>query len=297
MPDKDSVPAPPDAQSTASDKELGSPQANELKSLQNELYELKERIFALKEGELFALKEKQLQLSTSITKIFAIGTAVVAALAIMGFKEFADLNSLIRKTASDRFDKSVGYYEQELKALWLVRTENNCAGAIPILRNLHSERPDDEVSFYLLLHCLAVQGDFDTGYQFIEKAKQNYDFFRTYQMPLTLNNAGRILLEKGLDQPNLLPEALTLLQQAKRRALNENDSNINLILTNLMFYYVLEGDMSQAKVCASQWREIMKTEWNAPSSEDFLKRLERIRPSARSDLQSLIGLTAPNSSP
>jgi len=57
MPDKGSVPAPPDDQSTASGKEFVSPHADELQSLRNDLYELRERILTLRHGELLGLKE------------------------------------------------------------------------------------------------------------------------------------------------------------------------------------------------------------------------------------------------
>jgi hypothetical protein len=304
MPDKDSVPNPPDAESTTSSKEFDSPPSDQLQSLRNDLYELKERILTLREGELLGLKEKHLQLYRVAT-IFLFAGFVVTALTYIGFKQFGDIDALIAKKINDKietrfpdFERRLGRYEKLTKAASLISILNNFPEAERILRELHSESPDEEIAFLLLLHCLAQQNAFAEGYNLIDEAKRKNDFPRHFHMLWTLNNAGYILLIKGLDQPELLPDAFTLLQQAEHTGLNDRDQNVAYPLSNLMLYYVISGDMTQAKARAVQWHEIFNTEkWKPPISEQWLQKLEKIRPSARSDLETLSTLTAPHPSP
>lgn len=256
----------------------------DIDQLRREQYELKEKLLTLRESELLPLKEKVNDFVTK-SKIFStIGSIVLVILGLFGVNQYRDLNALINKTFTKKLDEKLAYHDKLIRAITLANTD--CRKAIPLLIDLAESNPDDELALMHLMGCYIDVEDYDGGFRLYQELKERKLFASHFQLLPTFNNAGKILLVRALQHPELLPEAYTLLKRAEQIGLVENSLDLRHPLYNLMMYYIATRELSKAKVYAERLNEaigndqFMKVlnETGIRYDRELLKRLQHRAP-------------------
>jgi pentatricopeptide repeat protein len=224
----------------------------ELELCRKDQLDLKDRFVSLKDQELIPLKEKAIETTARIKMASWIGSIIAIVIGLVGVKTYSDFADLVNKTFTVKFEQKLSYYDKLLRAINYANTD--CARAIPLLADLLQIDQDDELTIMNLFNCYIEVGDPDGGYRLYKMMKDRGSFNR-FQLLLTFNNAGSIVLSKAMGQPELMSEAFSLLRRAEQIAYIDDSSDVRYPLYNLLIYYIAAGDIGKAAIYARNLKE------------------------------------------
>src|SRR6476469_5088792 len=169
---------------------------SDLDDLKKDYFDIRERLAVLRENDLFNLREQFSILDARFRLALIVGGILATALGIFGIKQYNDVNTIVTRKLQDKMDETLGYYDQESKAL-IMMNNGLCNKAIPVLKDLSAARPDDELVVSAILNCYDETESYDDGYRYLSELKAKSVFPKKFQTLWTFNNAGFLVLVKS----------------------------------------------------------------------------------------------------
>jgi hypothetical protein len=254
-----------------------SSSTDDIEALRRSQLDLQERLLAIREKDIFSLRESILTFGNRLTRLSVFSAVVIAAVAFLGVKQYRDIHQLIEERFKQELDKSFGYYDKLMRARVLFG-DGKYKLAESLYRDLWEARPEDETVFIALIDSLVKQQDAAAACQVVESAEKQAMFPRKCQMLLSFNNAGFAYLTRDIDEPSKLDKAFRLLRHAEDLGVRDNDPELAYPLFNLAVYYFAVGNVETARSYATRWRKIDNSPWQEPLGEPWYDRLLRSRP-------------------
>jgi tetratricopeptide (TPR) repeat protein len=249
---------------------------------------LRERLLELRETHIFSLREKVSSLSSQLKLLSIIFAISAAVLGWLGIKEYRDLNRIINSYIRGKIEDSVSFNDRAYQAFMLANQDSYRA-ALDIYKELSEKRPEIEVVFYSALHCYAMLGEYEKGYEFLNNLRIKGVFPRKFKTLLSHNNAGYIVLAKSLKDRNSKYEieALELLSRAKEIGTVDEDPHLILPLQNLVYLHIAKGEKEKASEYAQRLKKLANFRASWWKNDLVFKMLETKNPDAQVLLQRL----------
>jgi tetratricopeptide (TPR) repeat protein len=269
-----------------------SSSTDDIEALRRSQLDLQERLLAIREKDIFSLRESVLTFGSRLTRLSVFSAVVVAVVAFLGVKQYRDIHELIENRFKQELDKSFGYYDKLMRARVLTN-DGKYKLAESLYRDLWDTRPEDEIVFIALVDSLVRQQDAVAACQVVESAEKQAIFPRKCQMLLSFNNAGFAYLTRDIDEPSKLDKAFRLLRHAEDLGVRDNDPELAYALFNLAVYYFAVGDVENARSYATRWRKIDNSPWQEPLGEPWYQRLLRNRPELSGQIKDAFSQPGP----
>ena len=265
----------------------------DIEKLQAAVLELRDKLLQLREKELFELREKVSGFQQQIKQVVIVGAVLGAAGAFLGIKQFSDIQASIDTSFKRRIEASFVFYD-ELARVQVLARDNACASALPVIRELTEQRPDEEVLNYLALHCFDQTEQYEPGYQFLSRLRQRGFFSGRARLATTFNNAGWLVCVKAFVDPSFEGEAVELLRRAEQLYASEGSRDIALPMYGMAMLFVSKGDLGMAEEYAKRFRETVTSgevtyvpDWRDGIDRFWFKAIEGRRPNVRRELEQL----------
>jgi len=252
-------------------------------------YDLREKLATLKETDITKVKEELHEFSLKLKVWAIIGSAIVALAAGLGVKQYRDLNDLLSKTFPKKLDESFQYQDRLGRALALGNNKD-WRSELVILEELNEKKPEDEVVFVRLSDAHIKLDQYEEAYAVVANARDQNQFSR-FQQLYSFNNAGWILLIKGLGEGKLLEEAGAMLKRAEKLGRSRSDPGLETVYGNLFIYNLITNDLKSAQKNLrdlalldngiARFRRDMKND----ARSEWMRRVRQRRPSFDRDVE------------